>query len=148
MFKQLLQKFRRPETVTDQLVIDSDAPIGTNGVLTETFGIRIYDGTIAPFTRAGEPYPITGSYSFSTDEDLQDQITLEFHRGSGPMASAESFIAKVRIKGYMVEEAREPRVRVHYELSDNKISIWAENEKKNGKLTLSLTRNAEGENVH
>ena len=129
-------------------MIDANAPIGANETLTETFGIRIYDGSIAPFAKAGNGYPAMGSYSFSTDEDLQDQITLEFHRSSESMASPESFIGQVRIRGYKLEGAREPLVRLYYEIANAQIVIWATNEKDNGELSLSVIKNTEGQSVH
>lgn len=148
MFKKLLSGLKKKGSSKNRTVIDSNAPIGSNGTLTETFGIRIYDGSIAPFARAGDGYPATGSYSFSTDEDFQDQITLEFHRSSGFMASTESFIGQVRIRGYKLEGAREPLVRLHYEIANHQILIWATNEKDNGELSLSVIKNTEGQSVH
>ena len=132
----------------NRVVIDTDAPISADGVLTQTFGIRVYDGSIAPFSKQGESYPVTGSYSFSTDEDMQDQITLEFHRSSQTMATDESLICQLRIRGYSLEEANEPLVRVHYELSDNKIEVWVTNEKNNSELSISMIKNSDGSSVH
>src|SRR5690606_18934760 len=88
--------------------------------------------------------PAMGSYSFSTDEDFQDQITLEFHRSSESMASPESFIGQVRIRGYKLEGAREPLVRLYYEIANQQIAIWATNEKDNGELALSESRILKG----
>lgn len=148
MLKKLLSGLKKKGSPKNRIVIDPDAPIGTNGTLTETFGIRIYDGSIAPFARTGDAYPARGSYSFSTDEDLQDQITLEFHRSSEAMASLESFIGQVRIRGYKLEGAREPLVRLHYEIARGQIVIWATNEKGNGELSLAVIKNIEGQSVH
>ena len=148
MLKKLLSGLKKKDSPKNRIVIDPDAPIGTNGTLTETFGIRIYDGSIAPFARAGDVHPARGSYSFSTDEDLQDQITLEFHRSSEAMASLESFIGQVRIRGYKLEGAREPLVRLHYEIARGQIVIWATNEKGNGELSLAVIKNIEGQSVH
>lgn len=116
--------------------------------MTQTFGIRIYDGSIAPFSNQGESYPVKGSYSFSTDEDMQDQITLEFHRSSETMATNESLIGQLRIRGYELEEARQPLVRVHYELSDDQIVVWVTNDKDNGELSVSIIKNSDGLSVH
>ncbi|QQD24430.1 hypothetical protein GJQ55_08040 [Venatoribacter cucullus] len=148
MLKKLLSGLKKKGSSENRIVIDANAPIGVNGVLTEAFGIRIYDGSIAPFARAGDSYPAMGSYSFSTDEDFQDQITLEFHRSSESMASPESFIGQVRIRGYKLEGAREPLVRLYYEIANQQIAIWATNEKDNGELALSVIKNTEGQSVH
>jgi len=146
MLKNIFSRKKTPNN--NRLVIDSNAQISSDGVLTQTFGIRIYDGSIAPFSLQGESYPVQGSYSFSTDEDMQDQITLEFHRSSGTMATNESLIGQLRIRGYKLEEAREPLVRVHYELSDNQIAVWVTNEKDNGEILVSIVKNSEGSSVH
>ena len=148
MFKKLFSKIKNKAPLDSRVIIDSNAPIGADGVLTQTFGIRIYDGTIAPFSKVGEGYPSKGSYSFSTDEDLQNQITLEFHRSSEAKATFESLIGQLRIRGYKLEEAREPLVRVHYEISNNQIVIWVTNEKNNGELSVSIVKNNEGSSVH
>ena len=148
MFNKLLSKFKKSEVIVNRLIIDSNADIENNGKLTESFGIRIFDGTIAPFSKEGDDYPASGSYSFSTDEDEQDQITLEFHRSATVLASEESFIAKVRIRGYELEAAREPVIRIHYEISNGEISIWAFDEKNSQNILLSVVKNTEGESVH
>ena len=148
MLKKLISKFKDRDPQEGRIILDSDAPIGDGGVLTETFGIRIYDGTIAAFSKVGENYPARGSYTFTTDEDFQDQITLEFHRSSQSMANQESFLGIVRIRGYKLEKAREPLIRVHYELSDNQIAIWATNEKHGSELLLTVLKNIEGASVH
>ena len=146
MFKKLFSRNKAPND--NRIIIDPNAAISSEGFLTQTFGIRIYDGSIAPFSKQGECYPVLGSYSFSTDEDMQDQITLEFHRSSEFVATSESLIGQLRIRGYMLEKAREPLVRVHYELSDDQIAVWVTNEKNNGDLSISLVKNSEGSNVH
>jgi molecular chaperone DnaK (HSP70) len=64
------------------------------------------------------------------------------------MASAESYIGTVQIRGYKLEPARKPLVRVFYEIANNKITIWAANEKQNGKLSLSMIKNKLGKSVH
>ncbi len=148
MFKKFFSKSRNKVPCGSRVIIDANAPIGAQGVLNQTFGIRIYDGTIAPFSKSGESYPTKGSYSFSTDEDLQDQITLEFHRSSETMATSESFLGQLRIRGYKLEGAREPIVRVHYELSNDQIVVWVTNEKNNGELSVSIVKNSEGSSVH
>lgn len=148
MLKKLLSALKKKGSSEGRIVIDANAPIGANGTLTETFGIRICDGSIAPFARAGDGYPAMGSYSFSIDEDFQDQITLDFHRSSESMASPESFIGQVRIRGYKLEGAREPLVRLHYQIANHKIVIWATNEKDNGELSLSVIKNIEEQSVH
>lgn len=144
----LVSTMSHAQEISDKLIIDSDVMVIKNGLLTETFGIRIYDGSIAPFSKVGENFPINGSYSFSTDEDNQDQITLEFHRSTESMASPESYIGTVQIRGYKLEPARKPLVRVFYEIANNKITIWAANEKQNGKLSLSMIKNKLGKSVH
>ena len=146
MLKNLFSGKKPPSS--NRLVIDSNAPISSGGVLTQTFGIRIYDGSIAPFSKLGESYPVKGSYSFSTDEDMQDQITLEFHRSSETIATNESLIGQLRIRGYKLEEARQPLIRVHYELSNDQIVVWVTNEKDNGELSVSIVKNGDGANVH
>lgn len=146
MLKKLFSRNRTPND--NRIIIDPNAPISEEGVLTQAFGIRIYDGSIAPFSKQGESYPARGSYSFSTDEDMQDQITLEFHRSSEAMATNESFIGLLRIRGYKLEKAREPLVRVHYELSGNQIVVWVTNEKNNGELFVAIVKNSEGSSVH
>lgn len=148
MLKKLLSKFKNREFVDNRIVLDSMAHIEKDGILTESFGIRIYDGIIAPFSRAGDNYPSKGSYTFSTSEDFQDQIILEFHRSSQSVANQESYLATVRIRGYKLEKAKEPQIRVHYELSNGQVSIWATNEKRGSNLTLTLIKNAEGVSVH
>lgn len=79
---------------------------------------------------------------------MQDQITLEFHRSSETMATSESFLGQLRIRGYKLEGAREPIVRVHYELSNDQIVVWVTNEKNNGELSVSIVKNSEGSSVH
>lgn len=148
MFRKFFSKSKNKAPCDSRVIIDANAPIGAEGVLTQTFGIRIYDGTIAPFSKSGESYPTKGSYSFSTDEDLQDQITLEFHRSSEAMATSESVLGQLRIRGYKLEGAREPIVRVHYELSNDQIVVWVTNEKNNGELSVSIVKNSEGSSVH
>jgi len=148
MFKRFFSKSGKKDSFDRRVIIDSNAPIGSGGVLSQTFGIRIFDGTIAPFSKSGESYPTKGSYSFSTDEDLQDQITLEFHRSSEVMATSESLLGQLRIRGYKLEAAREPMIRVHYELSNDQIAIWVTNEKNNGELSISIVKNIAGSNVH
>ncbi|TVV43299.1 Hsp70 family protein [Thalassolituus sp. C2-1] len=146
MLKNIFSRKKTPSN--NRLIVDSNAPISADGVLTQAFGIRIYDGSIAPFAKQGESYPAQGSYSFSTDENMQDQITLEFHRSSETIATNESLIGQLRIRGYKLEEARQPLIRVHYELSNNQIVVWATNEKNNGELSVSIVKNGDGANVH
>lgn len=148
MLKKYLSKLKFSRSEEDRLIIDSVADISDGGMLTEAFGIRVYDGSIAPFSQLGESYPASGSYSFSTNEDMQDQITIEFHKSSELIATENSYIGTIRLRGYKLEAAGEPMVRVHYELSNNQISIWARNEKKNGKVILALIKNKVGESVH
>ena len=146
MFKKLFSRKKTPNE--NRVIIDTNAPISSEGILTQTFGIRIYDGSIAPFSKQGENYPVKGSYTFSTDEDMQDQITLEFHRSSKTMATNESLIGQLRIRGYKLEEARKPFIRVHYELSNDQIAVWVTNEKNNGELFVSVVKNSGGSSVH
>jgi molecular chaperone DnaK (HSP70) len=135
--------------IHDKLVLDSDACIGSEGILTQSFGIRISDGSIAPFSRKGEPYPNRGSYTFSTDEDFQDQITLEFHRSTHLMATADSLVGQVMIVGYKPEKAGVPLLRVYYELSDNQIVIWVTDERSSkNNLSLLCVKSDEVLNVH
>ncbi|NQZ31331.1 MAG: Hsp70 family protein [Oceanospirillaceae bacterium] len=115
--------------------------IGKNGILQKTFGLRINDDSIAPFSKVGESYPAKGSYTFSTSEDNQDHITLEFHCSSENFASKDSFVGAVRISGYRLEAAKEPMIRIHYEISSNKIIVWATNEKVNGHVSLAIIDN-------
>lgn len=79
---------------------------------------------------------------------MQNQMTLECHRSSETMATSESFIAQLRIRGYKLEELREPSIRVHYELANDRIAVWVTNEKNNGELLVSIGRNSEGASVH
>ena len=132
----------------NRLVLDADARISCNGFLTQTFGIRIADGSIAPFSKIGDIYPARGSFTFSTAEDFQDQITVEFHRSAEPVASDASLLGAVRISGYELEKEKEPSVRVHFEVSDDQIVIWATNEKQKSDLTLRLIKNSECSTVH
>ena len=142
MLNKFFSKFKKPDpSITeDRLIIDSDAFISKEGKLTESFGIRIFDGSIAPFSRRGDRYPAIGKYSFSTDSDEQDEILLEFHRCASGKTSESSFVGVVAIKGYKLEAAREPLILLHYELANNQIVVWATNEKNNGELTLSFIK--------
>jgi len=149
MFRRLFaKKDKQSDSQIEKIVLDAEARIESSGVLTESFGIRIYDGSIAPFAKKGEIYPASGSYTFSTTADYQDQITLEFHRGSESIASKESFLGTVRITGYKLRKAEEPLVRMHYSISDGKITLWATNEKENNKLSVTMLKNADGNILH
>jgi len=128
----------------DKIILDADAPIENEGCLTESFGIKIYDGSIAPFAKKGEKYPTYGSYTFSTTEDFQDQITLEFHRSSESKASADSYLGTIRISGFELGKAEEPMVRVYFSIADGKILVWATNEKEKSKLSFTMLKNSEG----
>lgn len=148
MLHKLITKFTKSQKEGAELVLDANADIGAGGVLKELFGIKIFDGSIAAFANIDQSYPASGSYTFSTSEDFQKQITLEFHRSTNSTASNESFLGVVRIRGYKHEKAEMPLVRVHFELSKNQIRIWVTNEKNNGELKVTLLKNTEGSTVH
>lgn len=142
MFSKLFQ--RRPTAV----VLDGDAPIGENGLLNETFGIRIYDGTLAPFATRGDAYPREGSYTFSTNEDNQDQITLFFFRGTDTIAENCKYLGEVRLRGFGLGPAKEPLVRLYFKLADNMITLWAEDEKEKKVIQVSIVKDKDGVSIH
>jgi molecular chaperone DnaK (HSP70) len=145
MFRRLFaKKVKTSDLYIEKIILDAEAWIESSGVLTESFGIRIYDGSIAPFAKKGEIYPASGSYTFTTTADYQDQITLEFHRSPKSKASKDSYLGTVRITGYKLRKAEEPMVRVHYSISDGKIILWATNEKENKELNVTMLKNADG----
>ncbi len=102
-------RFRRNPAV---VVLDDSASLNENGSLSESFGIRIYDGSLAPFAQRGASYPCQGSYTFSTNEDGQDQITLSFFRGTDNVAARCKFLGEVRLRGFKRGKAREPLGKV------------------------------------
>ncbi|MDD3814369.1 MAG: Hsp70 family protein [Desulfocapsaceae bacterium] len=150
MLESLLNKFKNAEVAGqgNEIVLDADADIENEGLIKKSFGIRIYDGSIAPFVKIGDKYPNEGSYTFSTTEDRQEQITLEFHKSSQPVATSESYLGTLRIRGYKLCRAEEPLVRVHYRISDNRIVIWATNEAEETPVSFTLVKNKEGQIVH
>ena len=150
MFKSFFSKKVKDidKKTIDKIILVSNEHIGNDRLLNKTFGIRIYDSSIAPFAKQGDQYPLEGSYTFSTTTDFQDQITLEFHWSYESKATHESYLGTLRIQGYKLEKAEGPMVRVHYLIDDNQIAIWATNDKNNSKLSFELLKNAEGEVVH
>jgi molecular chaperone DnaK (HSP70) len=142
MFKRFLKK--RPSVV----ILDNDAPIGKSGVLSETFGVRIHDGSLAPFAPQGEHYPFEGSFTFSTSQDNQDQITLCFFRGTDRAAVNCKFLGEVRLRGFNLLPAQQPLVRLYFRLADNKIALWAYDEKDGNQIQISIVRNREGVSIH
>ena len=141
MIKRLFRKKPLP------IVLDADAPIHKDGVLTENFGIKIYDGSVARFASLGESYPCANSFTFSTDEDNQDQITLFFYRGIENLAQNCSFLGECRLRGFDLAPAEEPLVRLHFRLDNNKIELWAEDEIGSNEISITVVRNADGTSV-
>jgi len=142
----MLEKIFKRESLP--VVLDPNAPIHKDGVLTENFGIKIYDGSLAPFAPIGESYPCVKSFTFSTNEDNQDQITLFFFRGKDNLAKNCSFLGECRLHGFKPGPAEEPLVRLHFRLDDNKIELWAEDEKDNNKISITIIKNAHGISIH
>ena len=142
MFSKLFKKKQVP------VVLDENAPIQQDGVLTQNFGIRIYDGSVAPFAKIGEAYPCSKSLTFSTSEDNQDQITLFFFRGVDSQAQNCNFLGECRLRGFEPGPAKEPLVRLHFRLGDDKIELWAEDENNNNEIYISIVKNADGISIH
>ena len=142
MFSKLFKKKPTP------VVLDENAHIQQDGVLTENFGIRIYDGSVAPFAKIGETYPCVNSFTFSTSEDNQDQITLSFFRGIDNQAENCNFLGECRLRGFELGPAEEPLVRLHFRLGDDKIELWAEDENGDNKISISIVKNADGISIH
>ena len=142
MFRKLFRKKLAP------VILDADASIHKDGKLMETFGIRIYDGSVWPLASIGDSYPSVGSYTFSTTEDNQDQITLFFYRGKDRMAGNCIFLGECRMRGFKLSPANEPLVRLHFKIEENKIELWAEDEKDRNDISITIVKRLDGGTIH
>jgi molecular chaperone DnaK (HSP70) len=128
------------------LSLEADSPaVAQDGVLAENIGISIYEGGFAPLLHRGDSHPAEASFTFSTTEDNQEQITLHFYRGHTEHAAQNTFLGDVRITGYPLARAQEPLVRVFIRAADGNISVGAINEHTGApvRATRTLDSNAE-----
>ena len=109
-----------------------------SGRTTAVFGIKIHNGSIAPFVKEGASYPCCGSFSFSTYADNQDQIKIEFHYGPEGPATADTYLKTIQITGFKERIAKQAFVLVHYEIADSKISVWASDRNNNLPLKIEV----------
>ena len=125
------------------IALEADSPaVAQDGALAENIGISIYQGDFAPLLHRGDSHPAEASFTFSTTEDDQEQITLHFYRGHTEQAAQNTFLGDVRITGYPLARAQEPLVRVFIRAADGNISVGAINEHTGAPVRVTRTLGA------
>ena len=101
-FLRRLLGFAEPAEVvySQKHVLYQSELLASSGRTTAVLGIKINDGSIAPFVKEGVSYPCSGSFSFSTYADNQDQIKIEFHYGPEGPATADTYLKTIQITGF------------------------------------------------
>jgi molecular chaperone DnaK (HSP70) len=135
IFKKLFS-FKHSKNFSEKIVIFDSPSLESEGKIAGVFGIKIYNNEIAPFANKNDKYPCSGAFTFSIMHDGQNQIKVEFHFAPDGIASEESFLKNIEISGFKERKANEASVRVYFELSDMKITIWASDEVGNMPLEL------------
>jgi molecular chaperone DnaK (HSP70) len=125
---------RRRSTATTQqpqfiTLEENSAAVAHDGSLGESIGISIVEGDFAPLLNRGASQPAEESFTVSTSEDNQEQITLHFYRGNANRSGDNAFLGDVRITGYPLAQAQEPLVRVFVRAADGRVSVAAVNER-------------------
>ena len=136
ILENLFGKKKNEKSLSNKVVLLDSPTIEYEGAVTGVFGIKIYTNEIAPFINKGIKYPCSGAFPFSTMHDGQDQITIEFHFSHDGTASEKSLLKNIEITGFSERKANEAMVRVYFEMTDWKLTIWASDENNNLQLKI------------
>jgi len=131
------QRHNTPSIIT---ILDDQAPINLDRAVSENIGILVYDGSLAPLIKRGEPYPCTKSYTFSTYADNQKAIELRFYRGNHSNPAENTFLGKMEMKGFRLMPARQPIVRLYLRACENRIEAWAVDEVDGYRININLEK--------
>jgi len=139
----------RPEPEPNFIVLESNSPaISESGSLRESIGIGIHEGGFAKLLERGSEQPAETSFTFSTSEDNQDQITLRFYRGNSPEVANNTFLGEGRITGYPIAPAEEPLVRVFVRAAEGNLSLAALDDLSGKPVQLTKTKDARARTLH
>lgn len=132
-------------TRIDFVVLEADSPaISTSRSLAESVGVEVSGGAFAPLLKRDARLPSEEAFNFTTYEDNQREITVQFYRGNAEQIRDNTFIAKVVITGFAAGAKRgEPQVRVTVKAADGKLSIAAIDGKTRDSLKPAAMKDAD-----
>jgi molecular chaperone DnaK (HSP70) len=102
----------------------NSSAIGTTGTLVEDVGLETLGGVFDPVLKQGCALPCKSSFSISTAQDNQDQITIKLFRGKDSNVSNNYRLGTCRIDVPPAPRAT-PQVEVTIEAAQKELRISA-----------------------